>query len=107
MTRSPRQGCSGEERETASPNDRADARVRNGVRHVLGRLARKASSFFSSVFGRGETAAHTPHLRRERIHDLRLTGHLLALYVKPLANELHRKTPKGLKYLKESCSSTR
>lgn len=42
--------------------------------------------------------------QHEKAPQIELKGRLLESYVKPIANELHRKTPKGLKYLKEACS---
>jgi len=42
--------------------------------------------------------------QHEKTPLIELKGQLLELYVKPVVYELHRKTPKGLKYLKEACS---
>lgn len=42
--------------------------------------------------------------QHEKAPLIELKGRLLESYVKPVVYELHRKTPKGLKYLKEACS---
>ncbi|HEX8947566.1 MAG TPA: hypothetical protein VF790_01320 [Dissulfurispiraceae bacterium] len=61
-------------------------------------------AFFTNFFRRKKEEQAPAERRTLPPPELRITGRLLEYYIKPIVNELHRRTPKGLKYLKESCS---
>jgi len=67
-------------------------------------LLQKISSVFLIFSQNKNRPSGTAFEQDEKTLQIELKGQLLELYVKPVVNELHRKTPKGLKYLKEACS---
>jgi len=82
--------------------DSLEAQMEKNIHVRFKALLNKISSVFSnSIQKKKSSLADKQH---EKFLALELRGQFLELYVKPIANELHRKTPKGLKYLKEACS---
>lgn len=69
------------------------------IRYIVKDMIRN-SSLFSGILGRRRGRGSGDEAM---IDEVRLTGDSYESYVRAIATELHYRTPKGLKYLKESC----